>query len=98
MHVVVVEVTVRLERLEEFKAAILHNARQSLAHDPGCLRFDVVQQYQDPARWLFYEVYRDREAHAAHRQSAHFMAYARVADDAVLSKAVTNGRLLAEED
>jgi quinol monooxygenase YgiN len=97
MHVVMVQVTVRPERLDEFKAAILHNARQSLARDPGCLRVDVVQRDDDPAHWIFYEVYRDREAHAAHRQSAHFIAYARVAEEAVVSKSVVTGRLLAHD-
>ena len=94
MHIVVVEVTVKPELLEEFTAAILHNAQQSVAHDPGCLRFDVVQAYDEPSRWVFYEVYTHREAHTAHRQSAHFQAYGQVAERAVLSKRVVNGALM----
>ncbi len=95
MHVVVVQVTVRPESLEEFKAAILHNARQSVATDPGCLRFDVVQHYDDPTRWVFYEVYTDREAHAVHRESAHFRAYGQVAQHAVVSKTAITGTLVS---
>jgi quinol monooxygenase YgiN len=93
MHVVLVQVTVKPEMLEEFEAAILHNARESVARDPGCIRFDVVQQYDDPGQWVFYEVYTDRAAHAAHRESAHFLAYGKVAERAVVSKTVANGKL-----
>jgi quinol monooxygenase YgiN len=93
MHVVLVQVTVKPELLEEFTAAILHNARESVARDPGCVRFDVIQEYDDPGKWLFYEVYTDREAHAAHRRSAHFLAYGKVAETAVVSKTAVNGRL-----
>src|SRR4051812_39789132 len=86
MHIVLVQVTVKKEMLAEFERAILHNARQSIAHDPGCLRFDVSQSYDDPTRWVFYEVYDTPDAHAAHRQSAHFVEYQAVADRAVVEK------------
>ena len=56
-HVVVVQLTVRPELLEEFQAALLHNARESLANDPGRLRFDVSQHADDPQRWILHEVY-----------------------------------------
>jgi quinol monooxygenase YgiN len=85
MHVVLVMVTVKPELLGEFEAALLHNARESVARDPGCLRFDVSQQVDDPTRWVLYEVYDAPAAHAAHRQSPHFLAY-----DAVAARAVTD--------
>ena len=85
MHIVLVLVTVRSEMLDEFERALLHNARESVAHDPGCLRFDVCQQIDDPTRWVLHEVYDAPAAHAAHRQSAHFLAY-----DAVAARAVTD--------
>jgi (4S)-4-hydroxy-5-phosphonooxypentane-2,3-dione isomerase len=85
MHVVLVVVTVRPEMLGEFEAALLHNARESVQRDPGCLRFDVSQQVDDPTRWVLYEVYESPAAHAAHRQSAHFLAY-----DAIAARALTD--------
>lgn len=91
MHVVLVQVTVRPELLDEFEAAILHNARESIAHDPGCLRFDVSQELDDPRRWILHEVYTDAEAHAAHRRSRHFLAYNEVAERAVVDKSVARG-------
>ena len=42
----------------------------------------------DPTRWILFEVYTDRAAHAAHRQSPHFMAYNDVAERAVVEKSV----------
>jgi quinol monooxygenase YgiN len=91
-HVVLVQVTVRPERLAEFREALLENARMSLLHDPGCLRFDVSQDLEDPLRWVFHEVYDRPESHAAHRQSPHFLAFDAVAARAVVSKAVMKGR------
>ena len=89
MHIVIVDVAVRQDLLEEFERALLHNARESVAHDPGCLRFDVSQHVDDPTRWVLYEVYEDPAAHAAHRQSAHFLAYDAVAQRALVEKRVT---------
>jgi quinol monooxygenase YgiN len=88
MHIVLVLVTVRTELLEEFERALLHNARESVARDPGCVRFDVSQQLDDPARWVLYEVYDSPDAHAAHRRSPHFLAYDAVAARAVVDKTV----------
>jgi autoinducer 2-degrading protein len=94
VHIVLVQVTVRPDILEEFERALLHNARESVAHDPGCLRFDVSQESADPTRWVFHEVYADAGAHAAHRKSPHFLAYDAVAARGVVEKrvAVCTGR------
>lgn len=91
MHIVLVVVTVRPERLEEFERALLHNARESVAHDAGCVRFDVSQDAENPARWVLHEVYDSPAAHAAHRQSVHFLAYDAVAGRAVVEKMVIRG-------
>jgi autoinducer 2-degrading protein len=91
MHVVVILLTVKAELLDEFERVLLHNARESVAKDPGCLRFDVSQQVDDPTRWMLQEVYDRPEAHAAHRQSPHFFAFQSVADRAVVEKTVLKG-------
>ena len=87
-HIVLVQVTIRPEMQQEFEAALLHNARESVKRDPGCLRFDVSQDKEHPARWVLYEVYDSPEAHATHRQSPHFLAYDAVAARAVVEKSV----------
>jgi quinol monooxygenase YgiN len=88
MHVVLVQVKVKEELAAEFERALLHNARESVAHDPGCLRFDVSQGKEDRTVWILHEVYTNQEAHAAHRQSPHFLAYQAVADRALVDKQV----------
>ena len=88
MHIVVVIVTIRPELLEEFERALLHNARESVARDRGCVRFDVSQDAGNPARWVLHEVYDSPDAHAAHRRSVHFLAYDAVAERAVVEKTV----------
>jgi autoinducer 2-degrading protein len=71
MFIVHVQVQVKPECVEAFKQATLANARASLL-EPGVARFDVVQQQDDPARFVFVEVYRDAAAAAAHKETAHY--------------------------
>ena len=71
MLVVHVHVRVKPECLEAFKAVTLANARASL-QEPGIARFDVVQQQDDPTRYVFVEVYRDASAAAAHKETKHY--------------------------
>jgi quinol monooxygenase YgiN len=55
MHVALVVVTVKPAFLEAFGQALLHNARMSVAHDSGCLRFHVSQDLDDPQRRVLHE-------------------------------------------
>ena len=88
MHIVLVQMTVKPESLADFERVLLHNARESVAKDPGCLRYDVSQSKDDPLTWVIHEVYDREEAHAAHRQSAHFAAFNDVAATAVVDRRV----------
>ena len=71
MVILHVHVHVRSEHLDAFREATLENARNSI-QEPGVLRFDFVQQVDDPARFVLIEVYRDESAVDAHRRSAHY--------------------------
>jgi quinol monooxygenase YgiN len=71
MLVVHVHVHVKPEHVEAFKRATLANARESLK-EPGVARFDVVQQQDDPSRFVLVEVYRDAAAAAAHKETKHY--------------------------
>ena len=88
MHIVLVVVTIRPEMQAEFEQALLINARESVAQDPGCRRFDVSQDANEPVRWILHEVYDDPASHAAHRQSPHFLAYDAIAQRAIVEKTV----------
>jgi autoinducer 2-degrading protein len=84
-----VKVQVKPELLGEFKTAVLKNAELSVQRDPGCVRFDVLQQEDDPTRWCFYEVYEKEQAWVDHRASPHFLAFKEVGDRAILTREVT---------
>ncbi len=71
MHAVCVYVHVKPENRAEFIAATLENARLTLA-EPGNLRFDVIQQADDPNRFVLFEVYRDAAGMQAHKETAHY--------------------------
>jgi autoinducer 2-degrading protein len=71
MLVVHVHVHVRPEHLDGFKAATLANAQASVC-EAGIARFDVVQQVDDPSRFVLVEVYRDAAAPLAHKETAHY--------------------------
>jgi quinol monooxygenase YgiN len=74
MDYVHVHVRVKPEFVEAFKAATLRNARLSL-QESGVVRFDVVQQQDDPTRFILVEVYRDADAAAAHKALAHYLVW-----------------------
>jgi quinol monooxygenase YgiN len=71
MLIVHVHVYVKPECIEAFRAASLENARQSV-QEPGIARFDVVQQADDPTRFVLVEVYRNADAPARHKETAHY--------------------------
>lgn len=71
MLIVHVHVRVKPENLEAFRAATIENAQHSI-QEPGIARFDVVQQRDDPTRFVLVEVYRDDAAAAAHKETAHY--------------------------
>ena len=74
MLVVHVHARVRPDRVADFLAATLANARASLA-EPGVLRFDVIQDQADAAHVVLVEVYRDDEASAAHKLTPHYATW-----------------------
>lgn len=71
MFIVHVFVHVKPEYVEAFKEASCDNARNSV-QEAGIARFDVIQQEDDPTRFVLVEVYRDTQAPAAHKETAHY--------------------------
>jgi quinol monooxygenase YgiN len=74
MLVVHVHVHVRPECVEAFKVVSLANAQASLK-EPGVARFDVVQQQDDPTRFVLVEAYRTPDAPAAHKNTRHYQEW-----------------------
>jgi quinol monooxygenase YgiN len=74
MLIVHVHVRVKPESVAAFREASLANARASV-REPGIARFDVIQQLDDPTRFVLVEVYRDAQAPARHKETAHYVAW-----------------------
>ena len=74
MLIVHVFVHVKPEYVEAFKAASVENAQHSV-QEPGIARFDVIQQNDDPTKFVLVEVYRDAAAPAAHKETAHYQKW-----------------------
>ena len=75
MFILIVTLHVKPEHIDAFREATIENARNSIKEE-GILRFDFLQQTDDPTRFALYEVYRDADAPAKHRETAHFNAWA----------------------
>ncbi len=74
MFIVHVFVHVKPECVEAFKAASLENAQNSV-QEPGIARFDVLQQQDDPTRFVLVEVYRTPDDPARHKETAHYQKW-----------------------
>jgi (4S)-4-hydroxy-5-phosphonooxypentane-2,3-dione isomerase len=74
MVVVHVHVHVKSGFVEAFATASLENSRQSV-REPGIARFDLVQQTDDPTRFILVEVYRTPAAPIAHKETAHYQQW-----------------------
>jgi quinol monooxygenase YgiN len=71
MLIVHVRAHVKPEAVEAFREATLENASASL-REPGVVRFDVIQEVDDPTQFVLVEVYRDEEAPLRHKETAHY--------------------------
>ena len=75
-----VKVRVKLGERERFLKAIEVDALGSERDEPGCMRFNVLNDAQDPNVYYFYEVYRDEAALEAHRAAPHYAVWRAAAD------------------
>ena len=74
MFIVHVSVRVRPDQVDAFRAASVENARHSV-REPGIARFDVIQQQDDPTRFVLVEVYRTPDDPGRHKETAHYQKW-----------------------
>ena len=74
MFIVHVFAHVKPDQVEAFRAATIENAGNSI-QEPGIARFDVLQQQDDPARFVLVEVYRTPDDPARHKETAHYQKW-----------------------
>ena len=71
MFIVHVQAQIKAPYVEDFKKACIENAKDSLQEE-GIARFDIVQQQDDPTRFVLIEVYRNKDAPARHKATLHY--------------------------
>ena len=74
MIIVLVHVHVKPGSVESFKQASIENASNSVK-EPGIARFDVIQQADDPTKFILVEIYKTAQAQAAHKETAHYATW-----------------------
>ena len=75
-----VKVRIKPAERARFLAAIEQDALGSERDEPGCCRFNVLQDAQDENTYYFYEVYKDQAALEAHRAAPHYAVWRAAAD------------------
>ena len=74
MLIVHVFVHVKSDQIEAFRKATLENACNSI-QEPGIARFDIIQQQDDPTRFVLVEIYRTPDDPARHKETAHYQKW-----------------------
>jgi autoinducer 2-degrading protein len=74
MLIVHVHVNVKPEAVDAFRQATLENARNSV-REPGIARFDVLQQSDDPTKFILVEIYRAPDDPARHKETKHYQTW-----------------------
>jgi len=75
-----IKVRIKPEKRQRFLDAIKVDAVGSERDEPGCVRFNVLQDDTDKNVYYFYEVYLDEAAVAAHRAAPHYAVWQAAAD------------------
>ena len=82
MHAIFVTINIKPGYREQFKEASLGDSQGSVRDEPGCFRFDILEDKTDPNRFYLYEVYEDEEAHmVAHRNAPHYKKWRETVQD-----------------
>ena len=73
--IVLVELIVPPEHRQEFLELCGFDARSSVRDEPGCLKFDVLTDPQEPELVILHEIYADQAAFDAHHATPHYAAF-----------------------
>jgi autoinducer 2-degrading protein len=74
MVVTTVMIRVKEEHLDDFIEATIINHEASVK-EPGNRRFDLLQQTDDPTRFILYEAYDSDEEASAHKETGHYKTW-----------------------
>ncbi len=85
---IVADIRVRPDRVEQAKAELLKLVAPTRA-EAGCLQYDLHQDTDDPAHFLFFENWETRELWRAHMESDHIAAFRAATEGAIESVALS---------
>ena len=81
MYVIIAPIQIKEGFKDRFIEEMIGDARGSVNDEPGCLRFDVTQDAEEPNRIWLYEVYKDADAFDAHTKAPHFAKWRDAVED-----------------
>jgi quinol monooxygenase YgiN len=79
MKTLIVHIRIASDKVGAFIAATRENMGHS-RREAGIARFELLQDEVDPSRFVLIEAYRDAEAQAAHRETAHYLKWKELAE------------------
>ena len=85
MYAIFVTVKVKPDKRQQFLEVIEHDTIASERDEPGCMRFNVLQDADDENTYYFYEVYKDETAFQAHTQTPHLQAWRAAAAEVLVA-------------
>ena len=83
MIAIFVKIKVKPGKMNEFVQASMADARGSVGDEPGCYRFDVLQDREDESAAYLYEIYEDDGAREKHRTMPHFLTWRETVADLI---------------
>ena len=81
MFGVLVTINIKPGFKDRFMPAMLADAEGSVNNEPGCLRFDVIQDAGDLNRIWLYEVFKDEAAYKEHLESPQVIKWLETSKD-----------------
>ena len=74
MYIIQVHVLVKENMIQDFIDATKENAKSSIL-EPGILKFDIIQQIDEPTNFVLYEVYQTELDTARHKNTEHYRVW-----------------------
>ena len=81
MYILMVRLKVKADRVDDFIEASKGDGIGSVLDEPDCMRFDIIQDDEDPTLFAFCEVYNDEAAFQHHTTTPHFIKWRDVSAD-----------------
>ena len=81
MYIIVAAIQIKEGFKERYISGIIENASSAVKDEPGCSRFDVIQDANDANKIWVYEVYNDEAAFQAHTQAPHYLKFREASAD-----------------